>query len=163
MLVSYAGTLNFRSGIISDVMDDGKDEACNKRLLDIILDGPNEESSTTEGAETLGPADEETAVPTDRVTPLARRLEDKKLQRALHMNLARCCLKRLQKGWAIKHASIAMAISEHLLVFSQQQAGDAAAQQQVRDLTKQLGDCLYFRGKALLAACRPKFASMVSA
>ncbi len=99
--------------------------------------------------------DEERTVSADAVVKLAKKPVDQVTQRAVYMNLARCALKRGLKGWAIRYASIALAVTRKVL--SEGQDGEP-----LLVAKKSLGDCLFFRGKTLVAACRPGKATRVS-
>jgi hypothetical protein len=86
----------------------------------------------------------------DLLMPLCKTEQDQLLQRSLYMNMARCFMKLDQKGWAIKYASLAIAVT---LAYAQNPS--------TPEVAKLLADCYYFRSKALIAACRPKFATQV--
>jgi hypothetical protein len=74
------------------------------------------------------------------------------LHRAIYLNLARCSLKRGHRGWAVRYASIALAISQLLL--DTENIDPTVA-------IKKLADCLYFRSKTLISAGRPNRAAKV--
>lgn len=139
VIVTDTRTIDCYPGLISDADADS-------RKADVVI-----ESTNLEDNELFG-------VSFDLLLPLCKKEEDQLLQRSVYMNMARCSLKLEQKGWAIKYASIALAGS---LALAQQQSEQDSAQANRSEVDKLLADCYYFRGKALIAACRPKFATQV--
>jgi hypothetical protein len=169
VIVTFPGSLDCSTGIISDASADGYDVMFGDETLEeelgiptsrLLLLACTSSRRIVQGKESGGSAMEE---------PLSA-AEVCLLQRSCYMNLARCTLKRRQKGWAIKYCSIALAISKHVVQLSSSSNGSrnelASTGKEGKVVesanSKLLVDCLYFRGKALLAACRPKFAAMVS-
>ena len=138
VFVAYTDSLNLNTGMVSEV-------DLSARTADVMIESTDADH-------------EELAVPFGRLLPLSSEPKAQLLQRSLYMNMARCCLKLEQKGWAIKYASIALATS-YAYATSAQECGETVA---LADLDKLMGDCYYFRAKALLAANRPKFATQVS-
>lgn len=140
VLVSYNHSLDCQAGIVSDI---------NDSVVDVMFDDSEQE--------------EETEIPLKRLTPMANGLKNILLQRSIYMNLARSVLKQEQKGWAIKYCSIALALSHHLeTLLNNNEAGDTDAKITETEVNKYFADGYYFRGKALLQAHRPKFATQVS-
>ena len=92
-------------------------------------------------------------IPFSNLLKLAKSQKDMLLQRSIYLNMARCVLKLNQKGWAIKYSSLALAVTHGYV----QTGGEIAS----AELNKLFADCYYFRSKALLVACRPKFATKV--
>jgi tetratricopeptide (TPR) repeat protein len=129
VIVTYTNTIDCYPGMISDV--DPID-----RTADVELE-------TTDEVE-----NEVCGVSYDLLLPLCNSEQDQLMQRSLYMNMARCFMKLDQKGWAIKNASLAIAVT---LAYAQHHP----------EVAKLLADCYYFRAKALIAACRPKFATQV--
>eukprot|EP01032_Pedospumella_encystans_P018630 gene18630-21201_t len=137
VIVSYNDSLDCQTGIISDI---------NDGVADVMFDDSDQE--------------EETEIPLKRLTPLVSGLKNILLQRSIYMNLARSVLKQEQKGWAIKYSSFALAVSHHLeTLLNNNEANENDAKITESELNKYLADGYYFRGKALLQACRPKFAT----
>mmetsp|Transcript_24990 Transcript_24990/g.55448 ORF Transcript_24990/g.55448 Transcript_24990/m.55448 type:complete len:254 (+) Transcript_24990:154-915(+) len=85
VLVSFPDNLDLYCGMVADC--DG--------VGDVLLDDPRT-------------AMEEAQVPLSSLQPVAA---ERPLQRSLHLNLARCLLKLGRRGWAIHHASVALALS----------------------------------------------------
>jgi len=140
VIVSYNDSLDCHTGIVSDI---------NDSVVDVMFDDNEQE--------------EETEIPLRRLTPMASGLKNILLQRSIYMNLARSVLKQEQKGWAIKYSSIALALSQHLqTLLNNNEASDTDAKITETEVNKYLADGYYFRGKALLQAHRPKFATQVS-
>lgn len=137
VLVSFRDSIDYQSGIVSDV-------DVSLSTADVMFDD--------------SAMDEEVAVPFTRLLPLAVSSKDRLLQRSVYMNMARSVLKREQKGWAIKYCSLAIAIAKHFQ--STTESLDTSGVTEV-EVNKMLADGYYFRAKALLMACRPKFANQV--
>lgn len=141
VLVSFRDSIDYQSGIISDV-------ALSLCEADVMYDDPA--------------TDEELAVPFDLLQRLAEDYKGRLLQRSVYMNMARSALKKEQKGWAIKYSSIAIAIARHVQLTNDENGASAGgAGTSPAEVNKMLADGYYFRAKALLMACRPKFASQV--
>jgi len=138
VIISYADSLDCQTGIVSDTTEDS---------ADVMMDDSE--------------LDEETEVPFTRLTQLASGVKNILLQRSVYLNMARCALKQEQKGWAIKYSSVALAISHHLQGVQREGSGSAEAPLTAAEVKKFLADGYYFRGKALLQAHRPKFATQV--
>lgn len=141
VLVSFQNSIDYQTGIISDV-DTGTGAA------DIMFDD-----------DTL---EEEVAIPFSRLQPLPAARKDRLLHRSVYMNMARSVLKKEQKGWAIKYSSIALAIARHFQAqLREADSSEAGTVSSPTEVSKMLADGYYFRGKTLLMACRPKFATQV--
>jgi tetratricopeptide (TPR) repeat protein len=137
VIISYQNSINYKSGMVSDADSDA-------RTADVMLEGDEDE-------------EEECGVAFDRLLPLAKDATQQLLQRSIYLNMARCVLKQELKGWAIKYSSIAICITHAYISTARQQGVTSSKEEQ----SKLLADCYYFRAKALLAACRPKFAAQV--
>ena len=139
VIVSYSDSLDCQTGIVSDISDG---------VADVMFDDSEQE--------------EETEMPLKRLTPLASGLKNILLHRSIYMNLARSVLKQEQKGWAIKYSSFALAIAHHLeTLLNNNEDNENEAKITENEISKYLADGYYFRGKALLLAHRPKFATQV--
>lgn len=104
--------------------------------------------------------DEERVMKLSKLQILPESIEEQILYRTLYLNLAKCQLKRQQKGWAIRSSSMALALTLCLQATSQ----DATASSKTlstTDIKKYFTDGYYFRGKALLLANRPGRATLV--
>jgi tetratricopeptide (TPR) repeat protein len=142
VIVSYPNSINYKSGMVSDA-------DCDARTADVMLE--SEEDDEDEEAEECG-------VSFDRMLPLAKEASKQLLQRSIYLNMARCALKLELKGWAIKYSSIAICTTHAFVSTARQQGLPSSSKEEQGKL---LADCYYFRAKALLAACRPKFAAQV--
>lgn len=131
VIITSANSIDCYPGMISETDN-------SARTADVMLDSDNEEQ--------LG-------VPYSDLMKLTKTEKDLHLQRSIYLNMARCALKLNQRGWAIKYASIAIAVT---FAYAHSNGGKSGS-----EINKLLADCYYFRSKALLAACRPKFASKV--
>jgi len=150
VLVSYLDSADLRTGMIADSDDS---------MYDVLLDADGRSHS-----------EEEVVVAADRVLVLAASPPDRVLQRSLYLNMARCASKLSLKGWTVKYASIALAISSFMNLENPEAActtassdiypSDSNADSEV-DAVGLLADCLYFRGRSLLTACRPQMARKV--
>ena len=143
VLVSYSDSVDMRTGMISDVAD---------LAYDVLLDDDYRHQ-----------VDEEVVVSADRLLVLASSPSDRLLQRSLYLNLARCATKLSYKGWAVKYASIALAISSLIDSECRDKASTvpSCSMSPEMDSVRLLADCLYFRGRSLLIACRPQLAKKV--
>lgn len=150
VLVSYSDSVDVRTGMIADL---------NASVYDVMLDAYNGQPHS----------DDEAMVTADRLLVLASSPADRLLQRSLYLNMARCASKLSLKGWAVKYASIALAISSFQSITHQDTASTttsidagislgASNLDSVVDVAGLLADCLYFRGRSLLNACRPQMA-----
>lgn len=101
----------------------------------------------------LGDEEEVTTRP-EHLVQIPSDLDQCLLQRSVYLNLARCCLKRALKGWAIRYGSIALGITRDL-------ASDHSDSADI-DLNKLFADALYFRAKTMILASRSALASKVS-
>jgi len=150
VLVSYSDSVDVRTGMIADL---------DASVYDVMLDAANGKPHS----------DDEVMVTADRLLVLALSPVDRWLQRSLYLNMARCASKLSLKGWAVKYASIALAISSFQSVAHPDAASttasidtgislDASNSDSEVDVAGLLADCLYFRGRSLLNACRPQMA-----
>jgi len=150
VLVSYSDSVDVRTGMIADL---------DSSVYDVMLDAANGQPHS----------DDEVMVTADRLLVLALSPVDRWLQRSLYLNMARCASKLSLKGWAVKYASIALAISSFQSVAHPDAASTTASidngiclgasnSDSEVDVAGLLADCLYFRGRSLLNACRPQMA-----
>lgn len=151
VLVSYSDSVDIRTGMIADL---------DASEYDVLLDADNGQPHS----------DDEVMVTADRLLVLALSPADRWLQRSLYLNMARCVSKLSLKGWAVKYASIALAISSFQSIAHPDATSHATSSigidislgasnsEGVVDVAGLLADCLYFRGKSLLTACRPQMA-----
>lgn len=136
VLVEQPGSVSVKTGMVADSDEDA-------RTVDVFYDDGLEEES----------------VARSRLLALAE-IRLRSVQRACFLNSARCCVKRELVGWAVKYASLALAVTEMLsgeytpvaTDSSNAIAGDAV-------WGKQAADCILLRGRSLLLAGRPGFAS----
>jgi tetratricopeptide (TPR) repeat protein len=77
------------------------------------------------------------------------------LQRSLYSNLAKCALKRGLKGWAVRYASLALALGKAMIAIARDTGMYEEDQTKRAKMNQFLADSLYFRCKAFLAASRP--------
>lgn len=114
--------------------------------------------------------DEDRVIPITSLICLPQAIELQVLYRTLTLNLAKCQLKRQQKGWAIRSSSLALAITHCIHANAHEKHSPSSSLSNEKalndvsstEITKYLSDGYYFRGKAFLLACRPGRASLVS-
>lgn len=151
VLVSYTDSVDIRTGMIAD---------SDASVYDVLLDDADKGQPHS---------DDEAMVTADRLLVLASSPVDRWLQRSLYLNMARCASKLSLKGWAVKYASLALAISSFQSIVHTDapsatapididiSPGASSSVSEV-DVVGLLADCLYFRGRSLLIACRPQMA-----
>lgn len=83
------------------------------------------------------------------------------LQRALLMNLARCCMKLMRFGWAILHCCHAKGITDGIFERTRDY-GKQKNSGEPYDITKMKTDELFLLCKSLIAANRPNMAEKVT-
>lgn len=156
VLVSFPNDINCCTGMISDVVKH------NEELYDVMLDNYNHQQvGTNDENEVHG-------VKADRLIILMTddQVDDCLLQRSIYLNIARSYLKLSLKGWAIKYASLAIATNHYIIYHYTTQKYAATIiddDPKQKDMYEKLcADAYYFRAKALLIACRPKYATKVS-
>jgi tetratricopeptide (TPR) repeat protein len=135
VLVSKTGSINFECAMISDTN--------SNKTFEIVYDNSN--------------IDDEEKIERNRLTPICISASEKSLHRSLYMNMAKCNLKINQTGWAIRHCSLAIAVSR--ILFSDADAVNAEPSSSA--MHKQLADSIFLRAKALLQANRPGLAAKV--
>lgn len=104
VLVTVPGRLDFAVGMISDVIPE-------EEAYDVIFEPSLEESSP---ANSCNDENEENGVKGDRLVLVSANQPGRALQRSITMNMAKASLKSHLPGWAIRHSTVAIGISQTL-------------------------------------------------
>lgn len=142
VLVTTKGTLLIRPGIVSG------DEVESRR--DIMY----EECGADGDGQAKSLPTEDEAVSVSRLFSLGE-MRHRDCQRACYLNMARCAMKKQLHGWAVKYASLALAVAEMLgeeYVSTQSVCLGTGTTEMWK---KQAADCIYLRAKSLVSAGRP--------
>jgi len=87
---------------------------------------------------------------------------DLDIQRTLYMNLSKCMMKLHQNGWCIKWANFAILAATCALLVEQGKQGERnESPERTNQLTSNVCDAHFLRGKCLLLSNRPKLATEV--
>jgi tetratricopeptide (TPR) repeat protein len=138
------------------VVLDNHIRTCTEGMISGIMDGNNNALQY----EIVLSNDEDTLQSRDALIQVPPDIETALLLRSIYLNLARCNLKLGLKGWAIRYASISLSIAR--ILFGEVETREEYELQRLAELTKMIGDTLYFRAKTFLAANRPGLAFQVS-
>ena len=141
--------VNLRSATVADYTPGAP--ATYDVIVDAAGDNGGEDGEERGGQEDDEEEEEELTVPASVVVAaLAASPEGGELQRGLYCNMARCLLRREVWGWAVRHASLALACARLL---SPRGGGGGAGGSSKGEV-----DALVLRGKALLGAGKARTA-----
>ncbi len=168
LVSSRGGSLDIRPAMISDQYENkgrhtqdhkpaqGTHHSGVEYLYDVIYE---EENDTEHDSELI---EEEEGITIDRIFALGE-FRHRECQRACYLNMARCAVKKGLYGWAVRYASLALAVTEMMHNNGTYHTAKTIAKGNNRfnhehineNWKKKASDCLFLRGKALLLSGRP--------